>query len=178
MVWLENFTSDEMLQRENNVFFQTFLIMLSKAHALFFTGFDACTHMIKSTKGQFAGMKYIHERYIHFFLPSCCLLHMPHVCRLVAVLLCVLSRCHICRAGSCSFSIAVVTNWKTFSKCSQAYGGKLNKDVIQDAWTAGWGIQLPASDDWLIWLVRSFVFCTCEEVSWINYFRGNYFSRD
>lgn len=174
MVRLKNFTPDEMMQMENNDFFHTFLIILTKAHALFFTAFDTCTHMIKSTKEQFAGMKYTHEQYIHFLLPSCCLLHAPHLCRSVAVLLCLLSRCHICRVGSCSFSIAVVTNWKTFSKCSQAYGGKL----FEDAWTAGWGIQLPASDDWLIWLVHSFVFCTCEEVSWINYFRGNYFSRD
>lgn len=53
MVRLKNFTPDEMMQKENNDFFYTFLIMLSKAHALFFTGFDTCTHMIKSTKGQF-----------------------------------------------------------------------------------------------------------------------------
>lgn len=147
MVRLENFTPDETMQAENNDFFHTFLIMLSRA-LVFHRLWRMHSHKKQSTKGQFAGMKYIHEQYIHFLLPSCCLLHTPHVCRSVAVLLCVLSRCHICWAGSCSFSIAVVTNWKTFSKCSQAYGGKLNKDVIQDTWTAGWGIQLPASDDW------------------------------
>lgn len=46
MVRLKNFTLDEMMQKENNDFFHTFLIMLSRPHVLFFTGFDACTHMI------------------------------------------------------------------------------------------------------------------------------------
>lgn len=76
MVRLKNLNPDEMMQRENNDFFHTFLIILSKAHAFFFTAFDACTHMIKSTKEQFAGLKYIHEQYIDFF--SAILLPPPH----------------------------------------------------------------------------------------------------
>lgn len=80
MVRLKNFTLDEIMQRENNDVFHTFLIIPSKAHALFSTGFDTCTHMRKSTKEQFAGMKYIREQYIHFF--ATILLPPPHTTRL------------------------------------------------------------------------------------------------
>lgn len=93
MVRLKNLTPDEMMRKENNDFSHTFLNVLSKAHALFFTGVDACTHIKKNQqKDNFAGMKYIHEQYIHFLLLSCCLLRTPHICRSVALLLYVLSR--------------------------------------------------------------------------------------